>query len=57
MSTEPQYYDLVASLPEDTQSERKQWLHHACGGNLQIGGNASIRCDNAVLNILPCLGL
>ena len=45
MSTEPEYYDLIASLPEDVQSEKQQWLHHSCGGNLQIGGNASIRCD------------
>jgi hypothetical protein len=45
MSTEPQYFDLIASFPEDVQSEKKQWLHHSCGGNLQIGNNASIRCD------------
>lgn len=44
-NSEPQYYKIIASFPEDTQSEQQQWLHNSCGGNLQIGSNALIRCE------------
>ena len=45
MSLDPQYHNLIASLPDDLQTEKQQWLHYSCGGNLQIGSDAMIRCE------------
>ncbi len=45
MSIDPQYHNLIASLPDQPQIEKQQWLHHSCGGNLQIGSDGAIRCE------------
>jgi len=45
MSLDPQYHNLIASLPDEPHTEKQQWLHYSCGGNLQIGSDAVIRCE------------
>jgi hypothetical protein len=47
MSTEKttQYYNLVAFLPDSDSTEKRQWLHHECEGNLLIGNDGTISCE------------